>query len=344
MISYSASDLRERATIKSVSSATDENFEEVATLAEVQTLWCMFAPQAGRETMRADQLRAEGRALLVTRYRSWITTNHIIQVRGVIYEIHDVIDVEGRRRFQELVVSVKPNPHHTGDGEGPSEGDGEGEETYPAFESKTAAVATSDATSLAIDYPANISAGDDLFLLVAVDQDDANGTTVPGFNLLTGAEIFADAGSQSIYAALFHKIATGSETGSVTITLGNSAEDTISAAMVRVSGGDEDATPLVSASEEGATTAPAAPGSVLESEKYLLFDMWAVDGNANFYDSDPSGFTNRHNSGSEGTGLSLSIASKQQDGDGATTYGDEAHTITGARQAIAFSLAIKGAA
>lgn len=210
---------------------------------------------------------------------------------------------------------------------------------FPSYISDTAGIVTSG-TSLSINYPASIAAGDDLIVFMGLDQDDASGTTISGFTRL--AEGWINAGSQSIYAVLFHKIATGSESGSVSISFGGGANDGASACMVRVSGGDGDTTPLFSLSEEGGTANPSAPGSVLEAADYLVLNMYAMDGNNNFYSADPSGFTNIHNAGADSTGVSISVAYAEITGDGSTVYGDEAHTASASRQAIAASIAIKG--
>lgn len=346
-IRYSASDLREQATIMSLTTTTNADFEETVALVEEAAVRCLLLPQTGRERIRAEKIEGEPRAMLVIRYRPWLTTDHVVVIGAVTYEIHSLVDVEGRRRFHELVLTERKVPYLLAEGEstGESSGESEGGSTggspvAPVFELKTIAI-TPGATSLPLPYPANPQAGEDLFVLLGIDQDNADGTTVPGFNRLD--QKYIDAGSQSIYGALFHKIATGAESGSVTISFGNAADDGASAAMVRVSGGDGDVTPLFSADDQGITTAPVAPGNVLDAGPYLLFDMWVIDGNANFYDSDPDGFDNRHNSGSDGTGVSLSIASKAVTGDGLSVHGDEPHTSGGNRQTIAFSLAIKGA-
>jgi SPP1 family predicted phage head-tail adaptor len=70
----------------------------------------MYAPQTGRETMRAESVSGEARAMFVIRFRSWLTTDHVITIRGTIYEIHSIVDVEGRRRFQELIISERIAP------------------------------------------------------------------------------------------------------------------------------------------------------------------------------------------------------------------------------------------
>ena len=106
-IRYSASNLHEQAVIKSLSPSTNDDYEETVTLVDVATVRGMFAPMSGRETMRAEQVSAEPRAMFVIRYRDWLTTDHVIEIRSTIYEIHSVVDVSGRRRFQEIVITER---------------------------------------------------------------------------------------------------------------------------------------------------------------------------------------------------------------------------------------------
>ena len=106
-ISYSASNLHEQAVISSLTPSTNDDFEEVVTVNQVATVRGMFAPMSGREMMRAEQITPEQRAMFVIRYRDWLTTNHVLTIRSVVYEIHSIVDVEGRRRFQELIITQR---------------------------------------------------------------------------------------------------------------------------------------------------------------------------------------------------------------------------------------------
>ena len=106
-IRYTGSDLRDRATIYRAYRTTNADMEEIEALSEVTTARGMFIPMTGRETMRAEQIEAEPRAMFVLRYRDWMTTNHVIGLRGELYEIHSVVDVEARRQYQELVLTKR---------------------------------------------------------------------------------------------------------------------------------------------------------------------------------------------------------------------------------------------
>jgi len=109
-IRYTASDLHEQAVISSLTVSTDSDFQETVELVTVTTVRGKFVPQPGRETMRAEQITQEPRAMFVIRYRDWLTENHVITIRSTVYEIHSIVDVEGRRRFQELVISERVAP------------------------------------------------------------------------------------------------------------------------------------------------------------------------------------------------------------------------------------------
>lgn len=499
-VKYSASDLRRAATIYEKSFETDTDFEEVTTLVNPIEVRGKLMPVPGRERMRANQLAGEPKAMFVIRERDWLTDDHILVIAGKYYEIHSIVDVEGRFRFQELLItesendyvsdltnqapvsvfsfsatllavdftdestdadgsvsawlwdfgdgfaSFLENPSHTyaaagsyvvkltvTDNDGAShsstqnitvsenappisafsfaetllsvdftdestDADGtidswlwdfgdtntsaaqnpthvfaangtysvsltvtdnlgatdessqdvtvtDGLSTYPTFEavspSAITAASTTGAASLDVAYPAGIDAGEELVILVGIDRDDAAGTTVAGFNRLQ--ELYIDQGGGSIYAALFHRVADGLESGNATITFGNAANDGAAAIMLHVAGGDGNVTPLSSIVNAGTGGSPAAPGNVLDAEKYLLFNMIVVDSNANAYVGDPVGFDHRHDSGSNGTSVSLSVASNEVDGDGIATFGDEVHSSTSGRETVALSLAIKAA-
>lgn len=102
---YTASDLKERGTLSAVETTTNEDFEEVEQLVDVATVWGRYIPQPGREAMRAEQVTPEPRAMWVMRYRDWVTERHVVTIRGRVYEIHSVVDVEGQKRFLELVLT-----------------------------------------------------------------------------------------------------------------------------------------------------------------------------------------------------------------------------------------------
>lgn len=104
---YSASHLREPARIYSVTTGVNDDFEEVDVLTLEAEVRGDYVPQPGRETLRAEQVTAEPRALFVIRYRDWVTEHHRIEIRGMMHAIHSVVDVGGRRRYLELVLTKK---------------------------------------------------------------------------------------------------------------------------------------------------------------------------------------------------------------------------------------------
>jgi len=106
-IRYTASNLNTAGTFYLPTRTTNADMEEVETLTEVHRLRGEFLPSPGRERMRAEQIDAEPRAMFVMRYRSWVTTNHVVDIRGEIYEIHSIVDVDGRRRYLELILTKR---------------------------------------------------------------------------------------------------------------------------------------------------------------------------------------------------------------------------------------------
>lgn len=98
-----------------------------------------------------------------------------------------------------------------------------------AFGTASASAATGS-TSLSVAYPASIAAGD-LLLLFVCNKYPTNGPSTPsGWSTLTDGQGSGGAGASGIdtgstYCTVFYRIADGSESGnvSVTITSGNSA-------------------------------------------------------------------------------------------------------------------------
>ena len=216
------------------------------------------------------------------------------------------------------------------------------------FLEKTENITTSG-TSLAIDYPDNltpIQAGDDLIIAVAMDRRDASGTTVPGFTIR--GETFLNKGSQGHTTAHFHRVADGTETGSVTISMGTGTADGISATMLRYSGSDGSATPPFSISTSTvSTTTPAAPGSVLsDGDEFTVVALCGSDSNAAQFSAVPTGYEDppRVQTGGDATGVSIMASDIVVTGDGSTTYGDESWTLNTSRGAVAGHIALKAAA
>ena len=61
-------------------------------------------PMPGRELIRADAVDSVDRRLFVIRFRSAITTDHIVLIKGQFFEIESLVEVEGKRGFLELII------------------------------------------------------------------------------------------------------------------------------------------------------------------------------------------------------------------------------------------------
>lgn len=94
----------------------------------------------------------------------------------------------------------------------------------------TAGAAATGSTSLAVPYPASIAAGDLLVLCVG-NKYPTNGPTTPtGFTAPAGYQTSGGSGAAGIdtgtvYSSVYYKVATGSESGNLTVTItsGNSS-------------------------------------------------------------------------------------------------------------------------
>ena len=199
---------------------------------------------------------------------------------------------------------------------------------------------TSGGTSITVPFPATVNANDDLLIFLVMDQKKPDPATIDnGFTSLVQKH-YLD-GSDSVFAAIFHKIATGSETGDVTITL-DGKDDGAIAAMERYSGSDG-GTPTTSISAGLTTTTPGAPGEVLSAENYKIITCAHYNSNGNRYSAVPSGYTLRSEDGNNGSGAGIAVADKDQTGDASTTYGDETWTLTAAVTSLATHVALKEA-
>jgi len=201
----------------------------------------------------------------------------------------------------------------------------------------------SSGTSMTVAFPATVNADDDLIISVVIDRDDATGSTCDnGFTRLE--ESFNDQGSSAVYAAVFHKIASGSESGNATITFGNAANDGATAIMERYSGSDGSTTPPSSIGNNVTDTTPNAPGDVLSADDFKILATCNYDSNGNRYSAVPSGYTLRQNLGNNGSGTGIASADIDQTGDASTTYGDETWTLTAGVNSVCISVALKEAA
>ena len=197
---------------------------------------------------------------------------------------------------------------------------------------------TSSGTSITVPFPATVNADDDLLIFLVMDQKNASASSADnGFTKLAD-DHFLD-GSDSVYAAVFHKVAAGTETGNVTIDL-DGKDDGATVVMERYSGSDG-GTPTASISAGLSTTTPGAPGEVLSAEDYKVIVCTHYNSNGNRYSAVPTGYTIRSNEGNNGSGAGIATADKDQTGDASTTYGNETWTLTAAVTSFATHVALK---
>ncbi len=214
----------------------------------------------------------------------------------------------------------------------------------PVFQEVIAGT-TTGGTSVSVDFDdfTEINAGDDLLFFTGIDRDDATGCSASGFSVLE--DTFGDSGSQAAHGAVLHKVADGTESGSISISFGNGANDGASAFMLRYSGGDGVTVPLSSSNAAGRVTNPASGGLTLTpAGDWTVISFYVHDTPSNSYSASPAGMINRHNAGSDSTGVAVGASDLTVNSDGTAVEGDDAWTLTIARNAIAFSVAIKGVA
>ena len=145
----------------------------------------------------------------------------------------------------------------------------------------TLAENSSAAASLAVPYPAGITAGDLLLLVVVVSVN-----TVPnlpsGWDPLTSGA--SGTGSQSPAYRVSQKIATGSESGSQTVTMSSS---TSHGQMYRISGADQ-TTPIDVVGTPLYAAIGVSPASAGVTTTMVGCQLWAIGvRNASSYAWDP---------------------------------------------------------
>lgn len=96
--------LGQRVTIQQQATSLNSVGENVGAWSDLVTVWAQAQPIRGREYFAsgAEQQVADVRFRI--RYRSGITPSMRIRWRGVLHDIVDVIDVEGRRSVLELMT------------------------------------------------------------------------------------------------------------------------------------------------------------------------------------------------------------------------------------------------
>lgn len=99
--------MRHRVSIQQPTETLDDYGQPVVTW----TNWITnepaeYCPVGGTESMRGDQLEANVRAKFIVRYRDGYTTQMKVVHNGTRYGILYVNEVEGGRRYIELMVAA----------------------------------------------------------------------------------------------------------------------------------------------------------------------------------------------------------------------------------------------
>jgi len=180
------------------------------------------------------------------------------------------------------------------------------------FQSKgTKGFDTSD--SIAFTYPASITAGEILFLLVNTEGFDT--ITADGSWSLIASNSF----STSKYK-LYYKIAAGTESGTENVTRDGASGELFMAQVYRFSNSFGDAT-FESAAVDSDTIDGIDFGSVTvagQGRTLIAFAINVADGD---YDGPPSGYTAKASDNSSGTFFNVSTKEQASAGTAATTTG-----------------------
>ena len=102
--SFNVGAMRQRCNVQSVSESLDASGQPVVTWANwLENEPCQFLPTGGNESMRGRQLEAGTKAIFRVRYRSGYVPEMKVVYDGTSYGITYVNQVDGLRRYLELV-------------------------------------------------------------------------------------------------------------------------------------------------------------------------------------------------------------------------------------------------
>lgn len=100
----SVGQMRQRLTLQSETSVGDGAGGYVLSWSDVATVWADIAPHDGRKIYTAGHLEPRITHELRIRYLSGITADMRATCGTHIFNIHAVIDIDGRKRFLKLLV------------------------------------------------------------------------------------------------------------------------------------------------------------------------------------------------------------------------------------------------
>lgn len=104
--SFRLGSMRQRCTIQQVTETLDDAGQPVVTWTDFLTNEpCQFIPTGGNESMRGRQLEAGTKAIFRVRYRVGYVPEMRIQYDGTNYGITYINQVDGLRRYIELVCT-----------------------------------------------------------------------------------------------------------------------------------------------------------------------------------------------------------------------------------------------
>jgi hypothetical protein len=197
---------------------------------------------------------------------------------------------------------------------------------------------TASSTTHAVPYPASLVAGDVIFLVLGTGVADNPANTPAGWNLA----VSANPTSVSRNLAVFWKAATGSETGSETVTIPSAAVG--QGAMVAYSGVDTttpiDVTPVY---DEGlATSSHAAPSTTPSTADTYVAYIFLNGGAGDTWTTNPAGTTERFEATATISSRSVLFVDKPGPASGVAS-GTGTAIASGSGNALRMTLAIRAA-
>ena len=95
--------LRHRVTIQEKSAAQNTTGEEIATGADVATVWAAVEPRRGSEFAELERAGAQITTRIVMRYRDGILPEMRVVFGSHVYDIRSVVHVDERGRELQLM-------------------------------------------------------------------------------------------------------------------------------------------------------------------------------------------------------------------------------------------------
>ena len=104
---FKSGKLNKRITFITYSETQNEIGQLIQQPVPIKTVWAFLEPIRGHQQMEAQRLSNETTYKILTRYHKGITQEMLINYEDKKLYIHQVIDIEERHAYMEIIVTWK---------------------------------------------------------------------------------------------------------------------------------------------------------------------------------------------------------------------------------------------